>query len=88
MAAGYAFGPVMNFPEPQRRRWLFGAGVSLVGIFVVLRALNVYGDPAPWQAVSSWSASVLSFINCEKYPPSLLYLAMTLGPGLIGAGAL
>ena len=83
MAAGYAFGPVMNFPEPQRRRWLLGAGVSLVGIFVVLRALNVYGDPAPWQADSSWTASVLSFINCEKYPPSLLYLAMTLGPGLI-----
>lgn len=83
MAAGYAFGPVMNFPEPQRRRWLLGVGVGLVGIFVVLRALNVYGDPAPWQADRSWIASVLSFINCAKYPPSLLYLAMTLGPGLI-----
>jgi uncharacterized membrane protein len=83
MAAGYACGPVMVFPEPQRRRWLVGAGVSLVAIFVVLRALNVYGDPAPWQPSPSWSASVLSFINCEKYPPSLLYLAMTLGPGVI-----
>jgi uncharacterized membrane protein len=40
MAAGYAFGPVMNFPERQRRRWLIGTGVSLVGVFVVLRALN------------------------------------------------
>ena len=84
MAAGYAFGPVLNFPEPQRRRWLLGSGLSLVGIFVGLRALNVYGDPAPWQPSPSWSASILSFINCEKYPPSLLYLAMTLGPGLIG----
>jgi uncharacterized membrane protein len=84
MAAGYAFGPVMNFPEPQRRRWLLGAGISLVGIFVALRALNVYGDPAAWQRSPPWSASFLSFINCEKYPPSLLYLAMTLGPGLIG----
>jgi uncharacterized membrane protein len=83
MAAGYAFGPVMNFPERQRRRWLVGTGVSLVGIFVVLRALNVYGDPVAWQPSTSWSASILSFINCEKYPPSLLYLAMTLGPGLI-----
>jgi uncharacterized membrane protein len=83
MAAGYAFGPVMNCPEAQRRRWLLGAGISLVGIFVALRALNVYGDPAPWQPSPTWSASVLSFINCEKYPPSLLYLAMTLGPGLI-----
>jgi uncharacterized membrane protein len=84
MAAGYACGPVMNLPERQRRRWLVGAGVSLVGIFVVQRALNVYGDPTPWQSSPSWSASILSFINCEKYPPSLLYLAMTLGPGLIG----
>jgi uncharacterized membrane protein len=83
MAAGYAFGPVMNFPERQRRRWLIGTGVSLVGVFVVLRALNVYGDPVAWQPSASWSASVLSFINCEKYPPSLLYLAMTLGSGLI-----
>ena len=84
MAAGYACGPVLNFPERQRRRWLVGAGVFLVGFFVVLRALNVYGDPAAWESSPSWSASVLSFINCEKYPPSLLYLAMTLGPGLIG----
>jgi uncharacterized membrane protein len=84
MAAGYALGPILNFPEPQRRRWLLGAGGFLVGIFVVLRALNAYGDPAPWQPASTWSASLLSFINCEKYPPSLLYLAMTLGPGLIG----
>ena len=83
MAAGYACGPVLTFPERQRRRCLVAAGVSLIGIFVALRAANVYGDPAPWQAYPSWGASVLSFINCEKYPPSLLYLAMTLGPGLI-----
>jgi uncharacterized membrane protein len=84
MAAGYAFGPVMNFPEARRRRWLVGAGVALLTVFVALRALNVYGDPVQWQGSPTWSASVLSFINCEKYPPSLLYLAMTLGPGLIG----
>ena len=84
MAAGYVFGPVMNFPEPQRRRWLLGSGIFLVGIFVALRAVNIYGDPAAWQPFPTWGASLLSFINCEKYPPSLLYLAMTLGPGLIG----
>ena len=84
MAAGYVFGPVMSLPEPPRRRWLLGSGILLVGIFVGLRALNVYGDPAQWQPSPTWSASLLSFINCEKYPPSLLYLAMTLGPGLIG----
>jgi uncharacterized membrane protein len=83
MAAGYACGPVLTFPERQRRRWFVAAGVSLIGVFVALRASNLYGDPAPWQAYPALSASVLSFINCEKYPPSLLYLAMTLGPGLI-----
>jgi uncharacterized membrane protein len=83
MAAGYVCGPVLDFPERQRHRWLVGTGVSFIGLFVVLRALNIYGDPLPWQPSPSWSASILSFINCEKYPPSLLYLAMTLGPGLI-----
>ena len=51
-----------------------------------MRAVNAYGDPAPWQAQEGWVATLLSFINCEKYPPSLLYLAMTLGPALIALG--
>ena len=86
MAAGYAFGPVMLLPERQRRSWLLGSGLFLVGVFVGLRVVNVYGDPAPWLAQEGWAASLLSFINCEKYPPSLLYLAMTLGPALIALG--
>jgi uncharacterized membrane protein len=85
MAAGYAFGPML-LPERQRRSWLLGSGVLLVGVFVGLRAVNVYGDPAQWLAQEGWVASLLSFINCEKYPPSLLYLAMTLGPALIALG--
>jgi uncharacterized membrane protein len=84
MAAGYVFAPVMTLPEPERCRWLLASGGLLVGMFVGLRVLNLYGDPTPWQPSTTWSASVLSFINCEKYPPSLLYLGMTLGPGLIG----
>jgi uncharacterized membrane protein len=88
MAAGYAFGPVMLLPERQRRSWLLGSGVLLVGVFVGLRAVNVYGDPAPWLAQQGSVASFLSFINCEKYPPSLLYLSMTLGPALIALGVL
>ncbi len=86
MIAGYAFGPVMLYPERQRRTWLFASGLLLVGVFVGMRAVNAYGDPAPWQAQEGWVATFLSFLNCEKYPPSLLYLAMTLGPALIALG--
>jgi uncharacterized membrane protein len=86
MIAGYAFGPVMLYPERRRRSWLFGSGLLLVGLFVGMRAVNAYGDPAPWQAHEGGVATLLSFINCEKYPPSLLYLAMTLGPALIALG--
>jgi uncharacterized membrane protein len=83
MAAGYAFGPVMHRDEASRRRWLLGLGIALTAGFVLLRATNLYGDPAAWQGQSGTLATALSFINCEKYPPSLLYLMTTLGPALI-----
>jgi len=87
MAAGYAIGPIMQLDAAERRKWLLriGAGVTLG--FVVLRATNLYGDPAPWRVHEGWLATGLSFIDCEKYPPSLLYLMMTLGPMLIGLAA-
>ena len=83
MAAGYALGPVFELDSTARRRWLLGLGTLVSMGFVVLRAINLYGDPAPWVAQNDWIATLLSFLNCEKYPPSLLYLAMTLGPGLL-----
>jgi uncharacterized membrane protein len=83
MAAGYAFGPVFKLDPTSRRRWLLGLGALTSAGFIVLRATNLYGDPAPWTAEDGWLPTVLSVINCEKYPPSLLYLAMTLGPGLL-----
>jgi uncharacterized membrane protein len=83
MAAGYAMGPLFRRDVEFRRRWLVLAGVAVTAAFVVLRATNLYGDPAPWTPQGSLLATVLSFINCEKYPPSLLYLMMTLGPALV-----
>jgi uncharacterized membrane protein len=83
MAAGYALGPVFALPRPLRRRWLAGLGIAVIAGFIVLRWSNLYGDPAPWVAHDSLLATALAFINCEKYPPSLLYLAMTLGPALL-----
>jgi len=83
MAAGYALGPVMQLAPEARQRLLFGLGAAVTLGFVVLRAVNLYGDPAPWTVQATWLATVLSFLNCEKYPPSLLYLMMTLGPALM-----
>lgn len=82
MAAGYAFGPLLQRTEEERRRLLFRLGGGLAIAFLVLRALNVYGDPAPWSAQESAGRTVLSFLNTTKYPPSLLFLLMTLGPAI------
>ena len=84
MAAGYLLGPVMQLEPAARQRLLFGLGAALTLGFVLLRATNLYGDPAPWSSRRRhWLSTVLSFLNCEKYPPSLLYLMMTLGPALM-----
>lgn len=82
MAAGFCFGPVMTLDPPQRRRWLTRLGLGLTLAFFALRALNVYGDPAPWSTQVS-GMTVLSFLRTTKYPPSLAFLLMTLGPALL-----
>ena len=87
MAAGYALGPVMALEEERRTRALLGLGAAITFGFVLLRATNLYGDPAPWTVQDTSLASLLSFLDCEKYPPSLLFLMMTLGPALMMLGA-
>ena len=83
MASGYLLGPVMQLDQGKRQRILLGLGAAITVGFLVLRATNVYGDPSPWTPQDTWLSTILSFLNCEKYPPSLLYLMMTLGPALI-----
>jgi uncharacterized membrane protein len=83
MAAGYVLGPVMQRPAEERQCVLFGLGAAITIGFVLLRATNLYGDPAPWTVQETPLATVLSFVNCQKYPPSLLFLMMTLGPALM-----
>jgi uncharacterized membrane protein len=83
MAVGYAFGSLLTRPEAARRRSLLLLGGGLTAGFIVLRALNVYGDPSPWSEQSSPLFTVLSFLNTTKYPPSLLFLMMTLGPAIM-----
>ena len=83
MASGYLLGPVMQLDQGKRQRSLLALGASITVGFLALRVTNVYGDPMPWIPQNTWLATILSFLNCEKYPPSLLYLMMTLGPALI-----
>jgi uncharacterized membrane protein len=83
MVAGYALGPVMELDAESRHRWLLRLGGAITAGFVLLRATNVYGDAAPWTMQETWSATALLFLNGEKYPPSLLFLMMTLGPALM-----
>jgi uncharacterized membrane protein len=83
-ALGFGLGGWYQRPAAERQRWLLRVGALLTLGFVLLRGLNVYGDPAPWaeQARGGWF-TLLSFLNCQKYPPSLAYLLMTLGPALM-----
>lgn len=83
MALGYGFGHLLDaeqWRKPRRLAWLGG---GLFAVFILLRYSNLYGDPQPWQAYPDPVFTLLSFLNCHKYPPSLLYLLMTLGPALM-----
>lgn len=82
MAAGFAFGTVFLWESQRRRRFLFALGGISTTLFIVLRLVNVYGDPSGWSVQASGTSTFLSFLNTTKYPPSLLYLLMTLGPAL------
>jgi uncharacterized membrane protein len=82
-AVGYALGSLYKLGVPERKALLLRVGLSLIALFIVLRAMNVYGDPAPWSGQRSFGYTALSFINTTKYPPSLLFLLMTLGPALL-----
>jgi uncharacterized membrane protein len=88
MAAGYGFGSLLLREPVERRKWLFGLGALLTALFVLLRALNFYGDPDPWSPQRNALFTLFSFLNCHKYPPSLLYLLMTLGPALLALSVL
>jgi uncharacterized membrane protein len=82
-AAGYGLGQIYSWPPQRRRAFLLPLGLGLVTSFLILRVINLYGDPRPWATQRSAAFSMLSFLNTTKYPPSLLFLLMTLGPALL-----
>jgi uncharacterized membrane protein len=88
MALGYVAGPVVFSRSPRDSRRLAWAGGLLVLAFVVLRALDVYGDPSPRFDDGAPDLVAMSFLNLTKYPPSLLFLLMTLGPALVALSLL
>lgn len=89
MASGYAMGALLE--RPDRKKLILGIGVALTLAFFVLRGINLYGNGTaglppsvgPWGVQSTLTLTVISFFNTLKYPPSLDYLLMTLGPALI-----
>src|SRR5689334_18087022 len=83
MAAGYALGSVFWMEPARRHRILVTLGASMIALFFVLRLVNVYGDPVPWTTQSDHIHTLMSFMNVKKYPPSLDYVLVTLGPMLL-----
>jgi uncharacterized membrane protein len=84
MAAGYALGPVFTWERERRTRFLLASAGVLLLAFVALRSFNLYGDPDPWSAQGrGLMFDLMSFMRVHKYPPSLLYLCVTSGIGLL-----
>ena len=85
IALGYCFGYLYKpaIDDTVRRKWMLMLGVAAICLFILLRILNVYGDPHPWSAQRSFAFTVLSFLKVTKYPPSLQFILMTLGPAIL-----
>jgi uncharacterized membrane protein len=98
MALGYAFGTVLRRHPAIRDHWCYALGATAIVLFVALRTLDVYGDPSPWRSQMQpvhWQghgdpgvmegvrSAPLAFLNTTKYPASLLFLLMTIGPLLM-----
>lgn len=83
LAAGYVFGTVYNWEAERRQRFLLKLGSALLIGFVLLRGLNIYGDPNRWSGQKNAWFTVLSFLNVSKYPPSLLFLLLTIGAAIL-----
>lgn len=90
MMMGYGCGRLFmqDVSAQKRRSLLVTIGFGMIGLFFLLRALNVYGDPLHWDAWPTLQQTVFSFFNVQKYPPSLLYTCATIGPGLLMLAAL
>lgn len=85
MALGYLFGQwyTKGFDPALRKKYLIRTGLSCLGIFLVLRGFNLYGDVQEWSTQDTLTKTILSFFKVTKYPPSLQFLCITLGPAFL-----
>jgi uncharacterized membrane protein len=84
MLIGYGSARVFELPAPDRDALLLRAGLALTAAFFAVRAIDVYGDPNPWQfQTGGMIPTIIDFLNTTKYPPSLAFLLMTLGPAVV-----
>lgn len=79
MLLGYAVGRWFTMANPVRKKWLLSTGVIAIASFILLRFINIYGDPFPWHAQKNSFYTFLSYMNVNKYPPSLCFCLITLG---------
>ena len=87
MLAGFGSSGVFELPPDRRNRVLIGTGLGLTAAFVLFRALDMYGDPNRWQLQPGSSvATAIDFLNTTKYPPSIEFLLMTIGPAAVLCG--
>jgi uncharacterized membrane protein len=85
MALGYCFGIFFSsdYTSKMRKTAFLQLGLICLLVFLTLRSSNIYGDPVPWTEQTEFGATLMSFFNVEKYPPSLLFLSITLGISLL-----
>jgi uncharacterized membrane protein len=85
MMLGYCLGSLYHptFDPARRRKTLMQLGFGAIALFIVLRLFNIYGDPSPWSSRENSLFTFLSFLNVTKYPPSLLFILVMLGPALL-----
>ncbi len=87
MAAGYCFGELYTKLDAEKRKKILSIlGLSCIAIFIIIRSTNAYGDANHWEKQKTAAFTILSFINTTKYPPSLLYVLMTIGPAILLLG--
>lgn len=85
MLVGYCTGIFFSakFTADQRRKFFTSIGLGLVAFFIFVRFVNIYGDPNAWSTQKSIFYTFLSFIKVQKYPPSLMYMSVTIGPAFL-----